>query len=98
MAKSTVNERRFPKEITDTDGIKDGEAKFYCIKWEPNEKCKIRAEKNEKKPSIPFIETSRRDGQISNETKEYAAVKVYPGGKPKKEKEIKKTEIDEKSY
>ncbi len=98
MAESTVNERRFPKEIIDTDGIKDKKLDVCCIDLKPNEKCKIRVEKNEKKPSAPFIEASRRDGQISNETKEYVAVKVYPGGKPKKEKEIKKTEIDEKSY
>jgi len=86
MAKeSTVNGRKYPKEIIDRNWDGTEKIKNNYVNCGPDEKSKLKAEPD----SVALIESLRRNGQISNETMEYVAVKVYPGGMPKKEKEIK---------
>lgn len=79
MVNNTVNGKKIGKAAGENDKIK-----FNYYACGKNEKGKMDAKENEKRPSISIIESLRENGQIIEETSKYVSIKAYPGGNPNK--------------
>lgn len=81
MVNSTVNGKKYPDKIIERHADKTDKLKFnyYACGKEPDPSKEMKAMQNSKKPSIPLIDSLRKNGQITKETSEYVAIKLSDG-------------------